>query len=1083
MPNQNHRVEKTLETLKKDFIVVGKTRVRSWHAWLIIGLCAGILAGILFVANRSGEFSAGEAASLPESVVMSEIVIMPDGTEQKITPRVIAGSLQTVSFKTRANPLESLPARERDLVKSKLKRFVVIPKNKTISNAPIFEKRLKARRLNDIKSIERLGVFSFEAKDTAEIEALRADPEVAEVRLDNLMFLQSSTLGIAGTTDGIKLAQIDETPITPAPDFSPVKVGIVDTGVDKSLRTDGASFSLGPEMIRFYNFFQPWQSSHSISFNFSSSGGWLNVNAKWFMPMGLPSPSDLDLVLKNESGEIIAESTTVGNIPQSESIELNIPPSASSWPLRSYTAELRVKPGAARLATEHSYFFNSDLYWPAFITWFEAGNFPAVLDIVLGDEINAAPTGALTSFNNKWKKGEFILHGKKYQVVMSDMQEETNCGNYNEPGHSYKAYAFVGYDGISIDTNNDGDFSDIHSAASCTDGDYAFDWITLDGEIYIPSINYSFYETTSDKFRGDPKTYFEKYQHSISLNDKVIELSHRVVNKYPQVVYGPNSTQEDFLGHGTHVAGIVKSIAPNANIYNAKVAGRGPLIAWCFSSLSGNTACETLIGMYESDVIYGINNAINNGAKVINLSLGGNYTSPTVCEDFLMDQYIKDAIVNRGITFVIAAGNSGPAEKTISMPGCIKEAITVGAVGTSDTHSVTSYSSRGPTNEGLMKPDLVAIGGDYDESIWQNIFPNHIYYFYPGGVVSNESSNLWSFFGVADRAGEGFIKMSGTSMATPQVAGAVAMLLGKDSSLTPAKIKEILMFTADDLGLPKEVQGAGLLNLKNALSDCTRANPTIDIVPSTIQSVPRGETVSYTVTVTNKDHVKCPATSFYLDVKSPAGWPASFDSSTLDIAPGQTVSTIFKLTVASDAVPTSYQVNIVAVSGFDKAYSNLISIDVNAVALIIYRASADFSGNQGYKNWYYQDDNGNSLTYDPANSRWQGTQSNHALWKDGGHPGTSRAARRRWIAPIDGTIRITGNVKDTDSRGGDGVRVLIRKNGNTFWDRIIQNSDITGYNFDLTKTINAGDKIDFTINPRSNNNNDSTYFDPMITYQ
>ncbi|KKT16096.1 MAG: Alpha-1,3-galactosidase A, partial [Parcubacteria group bacterium GW2011_GWB1_43_6] len=67
MPNQNHRVERALETLKKDFIVVGKTRVRSWHAWLAIGLAAGIVAGILFVANRSGEFEAGLAQVAPTS--------------------------------------------------------------------------------------------------------------------------------------------------------------------------------------------------------------------------------------------------------------------------------------------------------------------------------------------------------------------------------------------------------------------------------------------------------------------------------------------------------------------------------------------------------------------------------------------------------------------------------------------------------------------------------------------------------------------------------------------------------------------------------------------------------------------------------------------------------------------------------------------------------------------------------------------------------------------------------------------------------------------------------------------------------
>jgi len=58
-------VQNTLKILERDFIVVGKTRVRSWHAWLAIGLAAGAVASILFVANRSGEFEAGMAATRP----------------------------------------------------------------------------------------------------------------------------------------------------------------------------------------------------------------------------------------------------------------------------------------------------------------------------------------------------------------------------------------------------------------------------------------------------------------------------------------------------------------------------------------------------------------------------------------------------------------------------------------------------------------------------------------------------------------------------------------------------------------------------------------------------------------------------------------------------------------------------------------------------------------------------------------------------------------------------------------------------------------------------------------------------------
>src|SRR3989338_8150377 len=66
MSKSNERlVHNTLKTLGKDFIVVGKTRVRSWHAWLAIGVAVGVAAGVLFVANRSGEFEAGLAQVLP----------------------------------------------------------------------------------------------------------------------------------------------------------------------------------------------------------------------------------------------------------------------------------------------------------------------------------------------------------------------------------------------------------------------------------------------------------------------------------------------------------------------------------------------------------------------------------------------------------------------------------------------------------------------------------------------------------------------------------------------------------------------------------------------------------------------------------------------------------------------------------------------------------------------------------------------------------------------------------------------------------------------------------------------------------
>ncbi|OGF69030.1 hypothetical protein A3H65_01825 [Candidatus Giovannonibacteria bacterium RIFCSPLOWO2_02_FULL_45_14] len=73
MANSNEKlVQNTLKTLGKEFVVVGKTRVRSWHAWLAIGLAIGISAGILYVANRSGEFEQGTAQTVsPTSYVLT----------------------------------------------------------------------------------------------------------------------------------------------------------------------------------------------------------------------------------------------------------------------------------------------------------------------------------------------------------------------------------------------------------------------------------------------------------------------------------------------------------------------------------------------------------------------------------------------------------------------------------------------------------------------------------------------------------------------------------------------------------------------------------------------------------------------------------------------------------------------------------------------------------------------------------------------------------------------------------------------------------------------------------------------------
>jgi len=221
---------------------------------------------------------------------------------------------------------------------------------------------------------------------------------------------------------------------------------------------------------------------------------------------------------------------------------------------------------------------------------------------------------------------------------------------------------------------------------------------------------------------------------------------------------------DDLHGHGTHVAGIIAStdstyrgVAYGADLFNVKVLNKDG---------SG----------YASDVIKGIEWSVDNGAEIISMSLGAEIDP---CDGTDAISQAVDKAVNRGVVVVVAAGNSGPDAGTITSPGCSKKGITVGAV--DDNDNVPSWSSRGPTDDGRVKPDLVAPGV---------------------GITST-----W----LAD-----FKSLSGTSMSTPHVSGVAALLLEADPSLKPDEVKEALKATALDLGLDENTQGAGRVDAYEA---------------------------------------------------------------------------------------------------------------------------------------------------------------------------------------------------------------------------------------------------------------------------
>jgi serine protease AprX len=265
-------------------------------------------------------------------------------------------------------------------------------------------------------------------------------------------------------------------------------------------------------------------------------------------------------------------------------------------------------------------------------------------------------------------------------------------------------------------------------------------------------------------------------------------------------VPGDPST-DDAYGHGTHVAGIIAGngydsqngyleqyvgLAPNANIINLRV-------------LDGNGSGT------DSQVIAAIQRAIElkdtYNIRIINLSLGRNvyesYTIDPLCQSV-------EAAWQAGILVVVAAGNSGRnyslgtlGYDTIQAPGNDPNVITVGATKTNGTDTrlddtIASYSSKGPTLiDHIVKPDLVAPGNRIVSLQAPGAYlPTQ----YPVlGIVGPPICNLGSC--TAGKSGQ-YLRLSGTSMATPVVAGAAALMLQNDPTLTPDTIKARMMKSA-----------------------------------------------------------------------------------------------------------------------------------------------------------------------------------------------------------------------------------------------------------------------------------------------
>ncbi len=246
-----------------------------------------------------------------------------------------------------------------------------------------------------------------------------------------------------------------------------------------------------------------------------------------------------------------------------------------------------------------------------------------------------------------------------------------------------------------------------------------------------------------------------------SKNNCIKEFSDFINNKpYPY----------DDANHGTHICGIITSKRKDANGNYYGIAPKSHLICAKILDAKGNGKTTTALAAFQW--ILQIRDLYN--IRIINLSMGMPVHKPE--DEFSPFMESIRELWDMGFVIIVAAGNNGPENKSITAPGIGRKLITVGAC-------EDSFSSHGPTINCIKKPDLCAPG--------KNIYS-----------CSNQG---------------GYIYKSGTSMATPMVSAAAALLLSKEPHLSNKEIKKRLLSSSRDLGLPWQQQGAGMLDIKKLL--------------------------------------------------------------------------------------------------------------------------------------------------------------------------------------------------------------------------------------------------------------------------
>lgn len=274
-----------------------------------------------------------------------------------------------------------------------------------------------------------------------------------------------------------------------------------------------------------------------------------------------------------------------------------------------------------------------------------------------------------------------------------------------------------------------------------------------------------------------------------------------------QIVDFADDNRQDQFGHGTHVAGILAGDGVDSQDEFKGSATSAKVLALQVLDMHGAGSMSDVMASLDWLLTYGAYFDI----RVVNLSLGmsiaeSNETDPLV----LAVERLWDA----GMVVIVAAGNNGfDGHMTVTSPGNSRKVITVGSVtdnGTGFDFSddyVSSFSSRGPTiGDYVLKPDLLAPGNRLVAAIPPDA---KMRLQLPSRARACSSSGCSSEY----------LELSGTSMASPMVSAAVALMLQKDPTLSPATVKARLMRSARKIDADPTAAGAGVLDADAAMSE------------------------------------------------------------------------------------------------------------------------------------------------------------------------------------------------------------------------------------------------------------------------